>query len=393
VSGRTALFSPEPLLKLDGLDDIRREKGADNPFWNRARFEVTWGLAVMSGLTGSDRVTVQPMRMASRDELMVFHDLSYVETLELFGNMGVAFSARFGLDTEDCPIFHNVDKYASFPVGSTVDAVMGVAEGRFRNAMSFFGGFHHAMESKAGGFCYYNDCVIAAKKYRAAYPDKRILILDTDVHHGDGTQRAFYSDPNVLTVSTHEMSMGFFPGSGRSEDIGIGNGKGYSINVPLPPLTDDTEFWRPFDEVVLPVWRIYRPDLVIWEVGADAHMGDPLADLMLTLDSYQRLSRSVNQLVHRYGTGLVVVGGGGYNPVSAARVWTLVLADLAGACLPPALPAEWLSLCEKYGLKVDCDGWTDVPHRLSCEHEPNIRRAVSESIDKLKELVFPVYGL
>ena len=378
---------------MDGLDDIRMTKGAENPFWNRTRFEIPWELAVMSGLTRTDRVAVLPMRMATRDELTTFHDPSYVETLELFGNMGMAFSARFGLDSDECPIFQNVDKYASYPVGATVDAVLGVAEGRFSNAMSFYGGFHHAMESKAAGFSYYNDVVIAVKKYRELYPDKRVLCLDTDVHHCDGTQRAFYTDPNVLTVSMHELSMGFFPGSGRADEIGLGDGKGYAINIPLPPLTDDCEFWRAFDEVVMPIWRVYRPDLVVWEVGADAHVDDPLADLMLTLDTYQRLSRAVRQLVYQKRSGLVVIGGGGYNPVAAAKIWTMVLADLAGVSLPPVLPHEWLEMCQKKGFRVDEESWIDRPQKLSCEHEPNIRRAINEAIDTLKELVFPIYGL
>ncbi len=393
MPGPTALYSPEELLKLDGLDSIRATKGTENPFWNRTRFEIPWELAVMSGLTTADHVAVLPMRMATRSELTTFHDPSYVETLELFGNMGMAFSARFGLDSEECPVFQNVDKYASYPVGSTVDAVLGVAEGRFRNAMSFYGGFHHAMENKAAGFCYYNDVVIAIKKYREMYPDRKGLCLDTDAHHGDGTQRAFYTDPNVLTVSMHELSMGFFPGSGRTEEIGLGNGKGYSINIPLPPLTDDYEFWHAFDEVVMPIWRVYRPDLVVWEVGADAHMDDPLADLMLTLDTYQRLSRAVKQLVYQKKSGLVVVGGGGYNPVTDAKVWTMVLADLAGVSLPPVFPHEWLEMCQKNGLRVDEESWIDRPQKLNCEHEPNIRRAINEAIDKLKELVFPIYGL
>lgn len=378
---------------MDGVDDLERMTGEPNPYWNRARLEITWNLPVMTGMLDHENIIVEQMRQATRDELNLFHDYSFIETLELFGNMGTAFSSRFGLDTDDCPVFHQVDKYAGLPVGATVDATMGVVEGKYSSAMSYFGGMHHAKESKATGFCYYNDCAIAIKKYREKHPNKRVLYLDTDVHHGDGTQEAFYSDPNVLTISLHELSLGFFPGTGRPEELGIGEGKGYSVNIPFPPLTGDVEFWRAFEEVVVPLWHSYKPDLVFWDVGADAHMNDPLGDLMLTLDTYHRLSITVKQLVHLGSRKLVVTGGGGYDPVTAAKVWATLLADLADIALPPTLPVEWMELCKKYGFDVTRDGWTDVPTRTVDWHQPKIARAVDEAISKVKKLIFPIHGI
>jgi acetoin utilization protein AcuC len=389
----TALYDPKALLKMGGVDQLDRIRTEPNPFWNRARLEITWGLPAALGLPNSHRISVQPMRLATREELRLYHDPSYIETLELFGNMGTAFSSRFGLDTEDCPVFPDVDKYASYPVGATIDAVMGVAEGRFHNAISFFGGFHHAMASMAAGFCYYNDCVIAIKKYRQMYPNKKVLYLDTDAHHSDGTQQAFYSDPKVLTISTHEYSMGFFPGTGQAEEIGEGEGKGYSVNIPLPPLTDDFEYWRAFEDLVVPIWRVYKPDFVFWEVGGDAHEKDPLTDLMLTLDTYQRLSRTVRELVHLGNRKLVIVGGGGYDPVATAKIWTMMLADLADIPLPPILPPSWIDLCHKHGFDVTRTGWTDRPLCTDAEHRQNVHRAVEEAIDTVKRLIFPTFGL
>jgi acetoin utilization protein AcuC len=220
-----------------------------------------------------------------------------------------------------------------------------------------------------------------------------VLYLDTDAHHGDGTQKAFYEDPEVLTISLHERSMGFFPGTGRSEEMGIGEGKGYSVNIPLPPLTDDFEYWKAFEDVVVPIWSAYKPDLVFWDVGADAHVGDPLADLMLTYDTYYRMTMTVRQLVHQGGRKLVVVGGGGYNPVTTAKVWTIVLAGLADVALPPVLPKEWLDLIEKYGLTMRRDGWTDRPSRIDEEHYHKVNRAVDDSLNKVRKLIFPVFGL
>jgi acetoin utilization protein AcuC len=393
LSELTALFDPEAILSLEGIDELDRMRAEPNPFWNRARLEVTWNLPVMSGILDSPRISVQPLRPATREELLLFHDPSYIETLELFGNMGTAFSARFGLDTPECPIFPGVDQYASHIVGGTIDAVMGVAEGKYEDAVSFFGGLHHAMESQAAGFCYYNDCVVALKKYQELYPGKKVLYLDTDAHHGDGVQSAFYHDPNVLTISLHELSMGFFPGTGRVEEVGIGEGKGYSVNIPLPPLTDDVEWWRAFEDVVVPIWLAYKPDFVFWEVGADGYMNDPLTDLMLTYDTYQRISKTVRQLVHLGTRKLVVVGGGGYNAVAAAKIWTILLADIADIALPPTIPAQWIELCHKHGFQVKRGGWTSRPFRMPSDQYPKIRRAVDDTIDKVKELIFPTFGL
>jgi acetoin utilization protein AcuC len=393
MSEQTALFDPKELLAMDGVDDLDRLSTQPNPYWNRARLEIAWSLPVMSGLFEHERIALQPMRLASRDELKLYHDHSYVETLELFGNTGSAFSARFGLDTDECPVFQDVDKYASYPVGAAVDAVMAVAEGKFQDAMSFFGGMHHATESNAAGFCYYNDIVVAVKMYQQKYPGKKVLVLDTDVHHGDGTQSAFIADPNVLTISLHELSMGFFPGTGRVEELGIGEGKGYSVNIPLPPLTDDVDYWRTFEDLVVPIWLAYKPDFVIWDVGADAYKSDPLSDLMLTYDTYQRLSKTVRQLMHLGRKKLVVLGGGGYSPVATAKIWTMVLADLADIALPPILPAKWIKLCKKYGFELKRGGWTDRPERTEYEEYPKVRRAVDETIRKVKELVFPTFGL
>ena len=393
MSELTALFDPEAILSLDGIDELDRMRAQPNPYWNRARLEVIWNLPVMSGLIDSPRISIQPMRRATREELLLFHDPSYIETLELFGNMGTAFSARFGLDTDECPIFPGVDQYASHIVGGTIDAVMGVAEGGFEDAVSFFGGLHHAFESQAAGFCYYNDIVVALKKYQQKYPEKKVLYLDTDAHHGDGVQQAFYHDPKVLTVSLHELSMGFFPGTGRVEEVGIGEGKGYSVNIPLPPLTDDVEWWRAFEDVVVPIWLVYKPDFVFWEVGADGYMNDPLTDLMLTYDTYQRMSKTVRQLVHLGTRKLVVTGAGGYNPVAAAKIWTILLADIADIALPPTIPAEWIELCHKHGFQVKRGGWTSRPFRMPSDQYPKIRRAVDDTIAKVKELIFPTFGL
>jgi len=109
--------------------------------------------------------------------------------------------------------------------------------------------------------------------------------------------------------------------------------------------------------------------------------------------TYHRLSSTVKQLVHLGNKKLAVVGGGGYNPVATAKIWTIVLANLAGVALPPVLPAEWIELCQSYGFEVKRGGWTDRPMRMNDEHYPKVKRELDETIEKIKNLIFPTFGL
>ena len=122
-------------------------------------------------------------------------------------------------------------------------------------------------------------------------------------------------------------------------------------------------------------------------------MNDPLTDLMLTYDTYQRMSKTVRQLVHLGTRKLVVTGGGGYNAVAAAKIWTILLADIADIALPPTIPAEWIELCQSHGFQVKRGGWTSRPFRMPSDQYPKIRRAVDDTIQKVKELIFPTFGL
>ena len=144
---------------------------------------------------------------------------------------------------------------------------------------------------------------------------------------------------------------------------------------------------------MVPLWLAYKPDFVFWEVGADAYFEDPLADLMLTYDTYHRLSMTIRQLTHLGSKKLVAVGGGGYHPVAAAKVWSIVLAYLADIALPPMLPAEWIELCQKYGYEVTRGYWTDRPRRSEHEHVKNIENIVDDVIKEIRKTIFPYFDL
>ena len=161
--------------------------------------------------------------------------------------------------------------------GATLVGMEEVLAGRSRVAFNGSGGLHHAMADRASGFCIYNDPAIAC----ALIADRglKVAYVDIDAHHGDGVQAAFYDTDRVLTVSLHQDGRTLFPGTGFADERGTGKGAGYSVNVPLPPFTDDQAYVRAFDAVVLPLVERYRPDVLVTQQGIDPHFSDPLTQI------------------------------------------------------------------------------------------------------------------
>lgn len=171
---------------------------------------------------------------------------------------------------------------------------------------------HHACHSRAMGFCLFNNCAIAARYAQNAHGCKRVLIIDWDVHHGNGTQDAFYNDPSVLFFSCHQHPL--FPGTGAAEETGGGRGLGYTINVPLPPGTDGATVRDVFEERLLPAASEFAPDLVLLSAGFDAHREDPLGGLHLEDNHFSELAMWVRVFAKEYCGGRVVsILEGGYN--------------------------------------------------------------------------------
>jgi acetoin utilization protein AcuC len=155
----------------------------------------------------------------------------------------------------------------------------------------------------------------------------RVAYVDIDAHHGDGVQFAFYRDPNVLTISTHERGDRLFPGTGFVAEMGEGEGMGFSVNLPLQPLTDDAVYEPAFEAVVPPVLGAFKPDVLVLQLGIDSHRTDPLTHLSLTVQGFTRVVKRLLQLVPR----VVALGGGGYDLPNVARAWTGAWAAERGA--------------------------------------------------------------
>jgi acetoin utilization protein AcuC len=218
------------------------------------------------------------------------------------------------------------------------------------HAMCISGGLHHALRSQASGFCVYNDAGVAIARLKEERPGIRVAYVDTDAHHGDGVQWMFFEDPDVLTVSIHESGRYLFPGTGEVQEKGMGEGKGYSVNVPLLPYTDDDSFISTFEAVVPEALRAFEPDLIISQNGCDAHKLDPLSHLSATTRLYEHVPAAIHDLAHELCDGRwVATGGGGYDIWRVVpRAWSALWAAVSHQELSEEVPDDWL---ERWGPK------------------------------------------
>ncbi len=266
--------------------------------------------------------------------------------------------------------------------------------GNSRRTFAIAGGLHHAHRGRAAGFSVYNDPAVAIAVARAAHPGLRVMYVDIDAHHGDGVQEAFAGTHDVLTVSVHESGLWLFPGTGFPGETGYDAGEGYAVNVPLPPFAGDEAFALAFERVIEPIARAFVPDVIIAQLGVDAHHLDPQADLVTTLPGYRATVRRVIALADELCEGrLAATGGGGYNLTTVPRAWTWVFAELCGVDLAEELPAEWRARVAEIGLEAPEDlGASDsvvVP-----EHEATAALlATGETIIEARRRLFGYHGL
>ncbi len=312
---------------------------------NPRRLALTVELIRALGLAGDERRPILPPRPATTDELLLAHDRSFVAAVEELSRPGAdpAAGLPWGLGTEDTPVVAGMDEVTRLVVGGTLVAAEAVMEGRARRAFNPAGGLHHARRAEAAGFCIYNDLAVAIRWMQQRY-GVRVLYVDYDAHHGDGVQQIFYRDPDVLTLSLHESGTYLFPGTGFPDELGDGDGYGYSANVPLDAHTEDDSFLDAIRETVPRLAQAFGPDIIVLQNGCDAHTLDPLTHLRATTRLYEEAVKIVGEVADEHCQGrLLATGGGGYAVYEVVpRAWTLVWAGLSGAEAPDALPADWL---------------------------------------------------
>ena len=363
--------------------------GKDHAFQN-IRIKLACELMRSGGMFEGPTELVAP-EAASETDLLLVHERRYVDVVRDLSAHPRAEAYEWGLGPGDNPVFAGMFDAAALQVGGTIEACEAVAKGRRPRAYNLGGGFHHAMPGRASGFCIFNDVAVGLARVLEAGLVKRVLYVDIDAHHGDGVQEIFYDDPRVLTISLHEDGRFLFPGTGFPGDTGRGKGKGYAVNVPLPPYTQDASYLFAFEEIVPPIARAYRPDLIFTQTGADAYFTDPLAHLKLTTRTYERVAQTVASLSKELcGGRWVAATGGGYDMAACARVWTVIAAVLAGVDLSDDIDPRWRELTKR---TLGVPAPANLRDRPVESDDEAVSPAVREVVAEVKSQIFPHHGL
>ncbi|BFZ54567.1 histone deacetylase hos1 [Savitreella phatthalungensis] len=263
---------------------------------------------------------------------------------------------KYGLE-DDCPRFKGLSKYVLEVCGGTLTAASALspsATPQIDVAIALDGGRHHAGPSRAAGFCYANDIILAASCLRrdlvlAGRQNRRCMIIDLDLHHGDGTERAFARTDSVLTLSVHRYDRGFYPGTGAissASNTGAlkGKGSGYTINVPTKRGLSTASFGRVIDELVIQALERYNPAAIIVQCGVDGLAHDPHAEWNLSIADFSQAIAKIDAAAAALRCKRLYLGGGGYNTTLVARAYAYMVATLLGrqAQLPNDIPEHRL---------------------------------------------------
>jgi len=296
----TAAFHPESSLRLQSIYKMLEETGMNEKL---IPIEATH---------------------ATHETIGMVHQQSYIEFVAKTAGMGHSY---LDPDTETSAESYETAKLA---VGGLCNAVDSVMEGKTDNAFAFVRPpGHHAEADRAAGFCIFNNIAIGALHAIETFEIKRILIVDWDLHHGNGTQHSFYEDPRVLYFSTHQYP--FYPGSGSVNEIGRGKGLGYTINVPLRVGPGDAEYLKIFRTILEPVAHAYEPELVLISAGFDTYYKDPLGGMNVTPSGFANLMRVMLNLADECCNGkLVAVLEGGYDLNGLTKSTGKVLQEMSG---------------------------------------------------------------
>ena len=365
--------------------DLEQYSYPENCPFNTERASMTRNtLASMGLLRGAGRSERAPEN-ADRSDLERFHSAEYLDALQRAAHGDLdADSFAMGLGTLDCPVFQDMYDYAALASGATITGARLILTGQADAAFNPSGGYHHAGPDYAAGFCYINDIVLAAIVLADA--GKRVLDLDLDVHHCDGVQNAFYERRDVMTISMHESGKTLFPGTGFVDEIGSGEGEGYSVNIPLPPGTCDAIYEKAFREAALPLMKAFDPEVIIIQLGMDALSGDPLAHLNLTNNVHADIIGMVLELKKP----VLATGGGGYNVDNTVRGWTLAWSVLCGEETEHAnigMGGIMLANTEWPGGLRDRLLISDVSRTGAVDYE------VETAIEEIRNNIFPLHGI
>ncbi|MGC9346990.1 MAG: acetoin utilization protein AcuC [Anaerolineae bacterium] len=367
---RHAVFLSSPDLWQHGF-------GANHPL-KPERLERTVALLNAYEAFATSNAEMQEPSLATKEELALFHTPEYIDAVEALsrGDRGVP-AHRYGFGPGDNPVFRGMYDSSRLKSGSSLMGARLLLEGACDVAFSFSGGLHHAGPSQASGFCIFNDAAVAIAWLRQQ--GMRVAYVDIDAHHGDGVQNAFYDTDQVLTISLHQDGRTIFPGSGFVSETGTGDGKGYSVNVPLLPRTDDETYLWAFRQIVTPLVKRFQPDVLATQLGVDTHYRDPLTYLGLTNNGHEAIFKAFAELATM---PWLAFGGGGYNLDVVPRSWTLAFGVMSGQTFADELPKTYR---ERYGGRWlrdrDQAPSQDRVHNRTRAHAEKVVAALKETYD------------
>ena len=276
------------------------------------------------GIFRLPNVTMLAPQPVTKQDLLMVHDEEYVNKIFSLAEKNKPYDI-------ETPVSPQILEALQLMVGGALEAGRAIYEGEVSRAVTLGNGYHHAGRNYGGGFCLFNDVAMLVEYLRKKQRLKRILILDYDVHFGNGTSDIYYSDPHVLFISLHQDPRTLYPGTGFIEQIGEGKGEGYNINVPLPIGTGDSTYLYALKETFVPLAEEFKPELIIANGGSDAHFADMLGDLGLTVNGFFALSRTIVEEAEKICQGkLVLMVGSGYNSTVLPLCWYALTAGVVG---------------------------------------------------------------
>jgi len=317
-------------------------------FLSPLRLKLTYSLMEKLNLLNHKLLEIMEPKMATREEIERVHSTEYIEIVSKLSENPLDREIQpyiYGLGPGDNPIFKGMYEASALVCGASITAANLVwKDNDIQIAFNPAGGLHHALRDKASGFCIFNDIAVAIQHLKTLKKDIKIAYLDIDCHHGDGVQWLFYDDPNVLTISFHESGKFLFPGTGNTNEVGEGTGKGYAINFPLLPGTSNKMFLKIFRQCTPRLLEVYAPDVLFTQLGVDMHFNDPLTQMGLSISVYRDIAQTMRTCARDYCQNRwIAVGGGGYLMTVVPRAWTIFLSRMLGVELKNELPQSWIN--------------------------------------------------
>lgn len=393
---RTSSSAPVPTTVVWDSSLLDYKFSPSHPM-NPVRLDLTERLSRDLGVFDSANLSTIAPDVATDDQLLTVHDRSYIDAVKRAAETGEG-SEDHGLGTDDTPVFSGIHQCAARIASGTLQLAEALLSGSAVHGVNFSGGMHHAAESNAGGFCVYNDAAVAIQRLLDS-GTRRVLYLDVDAHHGDGTQSIFYDEPRVMTISIHQTGVSLYPGTGFPNELGSTAAEGSSVNIAMPQGTGDAGWMRAFHAVVPALVAAFGPEVIVSQHGCDSHASDTMSDLELSVDAQRQLVFDVAHLADEHcQSRWIATGGGGYSLYDVVpRSWTHLTAIAAGSPIPlsASTPLTWRDYVKaKYGVAApermsdDAELWWRT-WELGYDPEDAVDRAVVQT----RKEIFPLWGL